>query len=219
LDDHKFFVAALAQERLIDGKISPNFGENAWLNLSMEAMFRLATCKDGCRGGDHIYESLVGRTFNQIFSAIILTSSGLYDEALNLLRSAGETANLLTLFVGSPESFTCWINLSERERKNGFSPAKVRIQIEKLETLPIPMAEEDYSNLSGFFVHPQPRTRPNSHAGDGICHVGGVVQPAGDLRLATACAGLASRTALISLALFSKWDEVDALQNKMSSNT
>jgi hypothetical protein len=54
------------------------------LGTSLSVLYQLGTCHGRCRGGDHILESLAGRTNNLGSAAFLLTMNGYYDEALCL---------------------------------------------------------------------------------------------------------------------------------------
>jgi len=75
----------------------------------LATIYRLGSCHDGCRGGDHLIEYILGRTCSSGLSALSLLRQGYYDESLALARNMGETANLLALFVKMPSRMQEWI--------------------------------------------------------------------------------------------------------------
>src|SRR5437868_1764836 len=96
------------------------------LGLALAALYEASTCNRGCRGGAHILEVLAGRSYNLACAAYILSSRGFYDEALNLVRSAGEISNLVSLFTVDSNSIVRWVAADRSTRLREFSPAKVR---------------------------------------------------------------------------------------------
>jgi hypothetical protein len=86
---------------------------------------------------------------------------GFYDESLMLIRSVGEIANLLSLFSERRELFDRWKTLAERPRRQEFSPAEVRRQLENIGT-PIRVSTSAYGELSSRAVHVNPGTSPQN---------------------------------------------------------
>ena len=140
----------------------------------------IASCEWGCRQGPHIEERLVGKAASNSRAALQLLRSGYYDEALGLVRQIGEIANLLCLFMQSAETHQKWIDASEEELKNFFSPARVRRNLEEL-PLPLPMDKETYGVLSRQSIHVNPKSSPQSHNFFGLPTLGGYFQEAGTL--------------------------------------
>jgi hypothetical protein len=87
---------------------------------------------------------------------------GYYDEALGLIRTIAEIANLLALFQLEPSSFSDWKSLSAQQRKQQFSPVRVRIRLEPIAQGAY-VDEVDYRLLSGRSAHANPDTRPQSY--------------------------------------------------------
>ena len=95
------------------------------------ALHRISTCSNGCSGGDHTFQYFAGRAFNLSYASYRLIRLGLYDEALNLLRSLGELGNLLALSLYDTKSFEKWMTASDSERIRNLGPAWVRTSIKK----------------------------------------------------------------------------------------
>jgi hypothetical protein len=148
------------------------------IGIYLDILYRLSTCADGCRGGDHRLEYLCGRAFNLAAGAYELIRIGLYDEALNLLRSLGELVNLLALSVSNGAAFADWAKSDYRERMARFGPAKVRKQIEDAGGALV-MDADTYSHLCEIGTHVTPQTAPNLHSGGQNPNVGGVFQEKG----------------------------------------
>ena len=60
------------------------------LGISLSIIYQVATCHKRCIGGPHVYERLMARAYNLACSGYYLIGRGLYDEALNLIRSLGK---------------------------------------------------------------------------------------------------------------------------------
>ncbi len=127
------------------------------LGTSLSYLFRYSTCYFGCpgEGRTHVLEPYAGRTYNLSLVSFVLLRSGLYDESMTVLRSIGEIANLVFLFISDyPKSIEMWFHLSEKERRNEFFPGRVRKKIEELNlTELMPMRREAYSFLCEQSVH------------------------------------------------------------------
>ena len=150
------------------------------LGTALSYLDRIASCWWGCSQGTHIGERLVGRVASNSRAALQLLRSGYYDEALGLVRQIGETANLLSLFMQSEESYEQWKGASENVARNDFSPGRIRQQLEAL-PLPLPMDRETYGLLSTQSIHVNPHTSPQSHNPFSLPTLGGYFQKAGAL--------------------------------------
>lgn len=150
------------------------------LGDSMSTLFQVGTCHKGCRNGDHILESLAGRVYNISSSALILILEGFYDESLNLVRSAAEICNLTTLFLICPDSYKEWVSADRKNRIKNFSPAKIRVKIEK-NKFPVGaiISQSNYQELCELTTHPTPNTVPNMHNNKNKGHIGGFQQDNG----------------------------------------
>ena len=150
------------------------------LGISQSIIYRVATCYHGCLGGPHIFESLAGRTYNLACSAYHLIERGLYDEALNLIRSLGEIANLFCLFFFDEEALKTWLHSDTKTRMNNFKPVDVRKSLEKTGKKDLMIATKDwYSKFCSEYTHVHPGTKANMHNERGQGHAGGRVQEKG----------------------------------------
>lgn len=133
------------------------------IGTSMSALYQASTCERKCFGGPHILESLVGRAFNLGQASYILLNRGLYDEALNLVRSLGEISNIIHLSVVDKNALNEWLHSDKSTRIKKFSPFEVRKRLEECgET--VVLADKDwYSRFCEEFTHVNPQTSPNSH--------------------------------------------------------
>jgi hypothetical protein len=143
---------------------------NEIIGTSMNTIYQAATCHRGCHGGGHIFESLLGRAYNLGCSAYNLTLFGLYDEALSLIRSLGEIANLVMLSAVDGPKIGEWLHANRRDRMSNFGPAKVRRMLEAKGMEPC-ANEEWYRDMSEGYTHVTPQTQPNFHGG--VAFVGG----------------------------------------------
>ena len=141
---------------------------------------RMASCWWECRGGDHIIEYICGRITSNARAALRLLRFAFYDESLLLSRSLGETANLLQLFFQEARTFQDWKVSSKKERMGNFSPVKVRLRLEELQTSPV-INQERYSLLCERAAHVQPEIRPQAHNILGLPMVGASFQEEGAL--------------------------------------
>jgi hypothetical protein len=165
-------IRALADEC---GKHTDEFCINAGANLPktmnglgtmLSILYRLGCCHYGCRGGDHQIEWLIVKLVNQAVSAYRLIRDGQYDEALMLIRGAGEVVNLIWLFHVDAKALAEWRTSDKKARMNKFGPGAVR---GKLKTLPIgpPIDDSRYSALCEIGTHPTPMQIPGHYTGSG----------------------------------------------------
>jgi hypothetical protein len=144
----------------------------------LEHLYKFACCHWGCHGKEHVYEYLAGRTVSNLISAYGLTERGYYDEALSLVRSVGEIANLLNLFWVDQKNIRVWLDSNRTERRAKFDPYHVRIELKNLNHL-IPFDEAHYKRLCELAVHPTPATRPNAYHDKDKPILGAYFQPEG----------------------------------------
>jgi hypothetical protein len=144
----------------------------------LSTLHDISSCVDGCRGGDHVFEYLTGRSFNLGYATYLLILNGYYDESLNQVRSLAELANLLSLFVCNPSSIEEWKNSNKRERSKKFKPMHVRNSIASNNGILIVDAAT-YSQLCEISTHVTPQTIPNKHTDDNRPRVGGFHQSEG----------------------------------------
>ena len=170
------------------------------LGTSLSYLDRIASCWWGCRQDTHVEERLVGRVASNARAALQLLRSGYYDEALGLVRQIGETANLLSLFMQSEESYKQWKGASEDVVRNDFSPGMVRKKLEEL-PLPLPMDRETYGLLSTQSVHVNPDTSPQSHNPFSLPTLGGYFQEAGTLLALNHLGGMVGWLLWLAVAL------------------
>jgi len=149
------------------------------LGTVLSLLDRLSSCWWGCQNGDHLVEYLVGRAVNLARAAVRLMRFGFYDEALGLSRSIGEIANLLCLFFNDRESFAQWKAEQSSGGRSDFTPVRVRLKIEALNTGPVPVDKDHYGLLSEISTHVHPRINPQAHNLLGIPTAGGQIQESG----------------------------------------
>ncbi|NJP10965.1 MAG: hypothetical protein HC866_17025 [Leptolyngbyaceae cyanobacterium RU_5_1] len=109
---------------------------------------------------------------------MLLSKAGRYDEAISLIRSIAEIANLFALFVNDPTSFSDWKTYSENKRRSKFSPVKVRERLELLNVIP-PCDSERYSWFCEVAVHVTPHTKPQMYQSNARPSVGAIFQEDG----------------------------------------
>lgn len=172
---------------------------------SLSALYQIATCNPVCRGGRHLLEALAGRAHNHGCGSLILLSSGLYDESLNLTRSIAEIVNLLFLFRIQPSEFGDWVSGSRKARMQRFAPAVVRKKI-KNKKAPLPISDSWYRELCESATHPTPGVLPNAHSTEegfpGIA--GGMFQEAGYEKCIFQLSYVLAMSAFISASLVNR---------------
>jgi hypothetical protein len=133
------------------------------IGMCLNALYQGATCYRKCRGGSHLLERLCGRAYNITCAAYQLTSFGLYDEALTLVRGLGELTNLVALTALDSKEAQEWINADRGKRIHDFGPAAVRKRLRKVSARHVCMDDEWYAKLSEEYAHVTPQTQPNLH--------------------------------------------------------
>jgi hypothetical protein len=159
------------------GKSCPECLKNLGTMLSL--LYRLGSCHDGCRGGDHLIEYILGRTCSSGLSALSLLRQGYYDESLALARNIGESANLLCLFVKVPSQLERWKLAEPKTRLRDFAPVRVRLSLEEAGLKDLPIDEERYRRLSSTATHVSPSIRPQLHNIAGVPTLGAIFQDVG----------------------------------------
>ena len=142
------------------------------LGNALSYLMQIASCQWECKAQEHIRENLIRRLVNSGFAILRLLRLGLHNEAVTLLRVAGELANLLELLTLDCQAFAEWISLSDRDRWRNFRPARVRERIVATGNRAI-MDRSSYSAMCEFGVHVTPSSAVFSHQFDGRLHVGG----------------------------------------------
>ena len=165
------YAANQTAEHLADFKIN-----NDLIGTAMNVIYQAATCHRKCQGGAHTFERLLGRAYNLGCGSYNLTVFGLYDEALSLIRSLGEIANLVMLSAVDGPKIKEWPHASREERLNKFSPVKIRRMLEAMEMEPC-ANDKWYREMSEGYSHITPDTQPNFHGG--YAFVGGRYEPEG----------------------------------------
>jgi hypothetical protein len=148
------------------------------LGTTISLLDRVASCIWGCSRGDHVLEYITGRVVGYSQSAFLLARSGLYDEALLLVRSIAEVANLFALFVADTAALSNWKTFPERKRMSEFSPGKVREKLGLL-NIPVPYDKNQYGWLCEIAAHATPQTKPQVHQPTTRPSVGAIFQQDG----------------------------------------
>jgi hypothetical protein len=109
-----------------------------------------------------------------------LARFGFYDEALSLVRSLGEIANLLMLFHLDSAAMIDWKNSDFSARNRRFRPAQIRNRVLQ-RSGHLPMSQATYQRLCEVSTHPVPDLKPQLFNPHGSLMCGGIFQPAGFL--------------------------------------
>ena len=158
----------------------------------------IASCRWGCRGGDHEEEHLLGRISANAAAALLLVRMGYIDPAAGVFRQLAETRNLLDLFTHSSKEYQEWLGSDERGRKDRYSAFNVRLKLEGLGVDPA-MGEGGYQVLSMYGTHPGSGAEPRPHDSPEEPTVGTAYRPAAGLIFTVAVAA-----AVIGALLFGK---------------
>jgi hypothetical protein len=184
--DHFGMIRAGSAQAYRDsvGAMPSHAGTLRVIGSSLAALYEAATCNRMCFGGGHVLESLAGRAYNLGCSAYLLIERGFYDEALNLVRSIAEIANIVLLSAVDDAALKRWLSSDRKTRLKEFSPSKVRGLLEKAGCKDVMCADDTwYTTFCESYTHPTPKTQPNLHNDKERGVVGGVFQPNG-LKLA-----------------------------------
>lgn len=183
------------------GKRAPEC--HAALGRVLSLLDRVASCWWNCPGGEyegHMLQYMAGRGSNYGRAALRLAMLGFYDEALAIVRSMGELANLLTLFQTDPSTLTDWRSSDRKKRRKSYQPGQIRRRLSELGTAP-PMNDASYSSLCELSTHPVPELKPQAFNQHGLITVGGRYQPIGLLLVLNETAVLASVILVFSALL------------------
>jgi hypothetical protein len=209
-------MAAEAGVRLVTTQYMPDYYlEFELIGTSLNVLYQAATCERMCHGGGHFFEGLCGRAYNIGQAALNLAMSGLYDEALSLVRGLGEISNLIALSGVDPGVAREWIRSDKKARMKKFGPAEVRRRLEKIAP-DLMFANKDwYGDLSERFTHPSPGMQPGRYGEGGI--IGGSFQKAG---LEEAIGETARTLCVLALFVckFEKFDDLHELLGKQMTS-
>jgi len=155
-----------------------SFPAHQYFGTVLSLLDRASSCFWGCRGGNHIAESLVGRAKSYAFGAFSLARDGFYDESVLLIRTVGEIANLSFLFASDATALADWSTANDRSRRDKYSPVKVRLALEK-STLYVPIDHSRYGQLSAKAAHVTPAILPQMYNTERHGKTGGYFQEVG----------------------------------------
>ena len=162
--------ATWVSERGVEGVLD-TLGELLWW------LDGIASCRWGCRGGDHDEEHLLGRVSANASAALLLLKRGYVDQGSGMFRQLAETTNLLDLFMHCSKDYQDWRMSDEGIRKNRYSAFNVRLKLEKSGVRPV-MGEDAYQLLSKYGTHPGPGAEPRPHDSQEEPTVGVAYRPA-----------------------------------------
>jgi len=134
-------------------------------------------------------------------------SSGYYDEALSIIRSLGEIANLMAMFVADKSKFERWKSLDERSRRREFAPVKIRLWLEQ-KGATLVVDERRFGALSAYSIHPSPDTLPQAHNEHGTSTIAPTYQEAGFLLCLNELARPMAFIGVFSTSLIDVSDEI-----------
>jgi hypothetical protein len=159
----------------------------------------MGCCFFGCPGSSqeaHTLQYLCARSSSFARGALKLATMAFYDEALVLVRSLAEIANLFALFYFEKTSLQEWKTASRKDRRDKFSPVAVRMRLEKSNGI-VMVDEDKYRKLCELSTHPVPELHPQAFNPSGKGMTGGLlVQPAGFL------VALNETTGLLTIIVF-----------------
>jgi hypothetical protein len=187
------------------------------LGSSLHVLYLAATCHRKCWGGGHVMEFMAGRVYNLTCAAYSLICIAYYDESLSLIRSIGESANLLSLFHMDETAFPKWVKADRAERLREFGPAKVRRRLAGGQGVLL-MDDARYAELCEAYTHPTPGTAPNQHNDMRQAICGGIVQPEGLDRALGELVSMAGAISLYYAKLFGFEDLFDGLEQQFAED-
>ena len=171
----------------------------------------IASCRWGCRGGNHEEEHLLGRISANASASLLLVRRGYIDPASGVFRQLAETRNLLDLFTHSRKDHQEWLSSDERSRKDRYNAFNVRLKLERLDVDPV-MGEDAYQVLSKYGAHPGPGAEPRPHDSPEEPTVGTAYRPAVGLSFTVAVATTVVEALVFGSDLVSRADvKQDAL--------
>lgn len=176
--DHLRMLTAIVEHnrRSSAEKLAPYKYELEIIGSSLSTLYQVGTCHRKCFGGPHVLERLSGRAYNLASSSYILICSGFYDESLNLVRSLGEIANLVSMSVVDKKALQGWLSADKKTRINKYGPASIRKILAKHADYTAYASDAWYSKFCEDYTHVHPDTMPNFDVESGRSHVGGFVQ-------------------------------------------
>ena len=178
----------------------------------------IASCRWGCRGGDHEEEHLLGRISANASAALLLVRRGYIDPASGVFRQLAETTNLLDLFTHSSKDYQEWRRSDEGVRKNRYSAYNVRLKLERLGVGPV-MGMDAYQLLSKYGAHPGPGAEPRLHDSPEEPTVGTAYRPAVSLSFTVAVASAVVRALIFGSDLVPQANvKRDALNAAIAAN-
>ena len=177
----------------------------------------IASCRWGCREGDHEEEHLIGRISANASAAHLLVRTGYFDPALGVFRQLAETRNLLHLFAHSSKDYQEWLSSDEDVRQKRYSAFNVRLKLEKLSVNPV-MGKDAYQMLSKG-AHPGPSAEPRLHDSPEEPTVGTAYRPAVGLSFTVAVASVVVGALLFGSELVTQADvKRDVLNAVIAAN-
>jgi hypothetical protein len=186
------------------GETAPNTSRALGTYLSI--LDRLSSCWWHCPGGDHSVQYLVARVVGSLRAALRLMRAGLYDEALNALRTSA-VVNLLRLFALEPELLDRWRAAEEATRFGMARPTQV-IKRLRAAGLPNPLDGERYDLLSRI-AHGNMSHAPQAYNAIGLPLTAGHFQEAGRLVVLNESATIGSIALVAALELIPLGEDIE----------
>ena len=134
------------------------------LGAVLSFLDRIAVCRWGCDDSehDHLERHIATRAYSSAKAAIRLLSGGYFGETVTIIRTLGETANLMYLLMESEEERERFRNASESAKGKHFGAGAVRRKLEGLGKDSL-LARQPYQALSRSMVHPSTASVSLSH--------------------------------------------------------
>lgn len=213
--DHLKMIASITDSSRRDSaeKLDPHKDELRILGIALSTMYLVATCHRKCFGGPHFLERLTAQSYNLACSAYILMCRGFYDESLNLIRSMGETGNLIAMSVVDKPAYQRWLSADASTRIKEFAPANVRKIIEKKEQPLIFARKHWYQRFCEDYTHVHPDTTLHHSEETGRSVVGGTVDEERMKEVIGELTGVSSHIAMI----VSRFADLDDMLDELSS--
>lgn len=136
-----------------------------------------------------------------------LTRMGLYDEALNLVRSIAEITNLVGALSQDKIALQRWLEGSPNERMKEFQPAKIRKMLRATQSPFLVATDNWYAHFCEAYTHVTPHTRPGDYGREEKAWIGPVFQENGVDKALTELADVIVPLAMMICAYF-QFDDI-----------
>jgi hypothetical protein len=144
------------------GDGSPGAKAAESLGTLLSVLERLGACGWECRKEMHPLTYMLTNALNSALAALDLHGVGLYDQSLMQIRSVGEAANLVTLFVADTSELPKWLSGLKQSARHNLQPRDVRSKLKRL-GVAMNLDPDRYASHSAL-VHPASGSPPQIYS-------------------------------------------------------